>query len=135
MPIVGHKQLNRHYKDIDLDMLVHPHTGDIVKREDQSAISGAILNIIKTKRGERVMDPDFGSNVYHSLFEPMSTITRITLEAQIENAINEQEPRATLQEVKVSADPDANGYNVTIIYIPLNENKIVELEFFLNRLR
>jgi phage baseplate assembly protein W len=135
MPQPIRTQINRKYSDIDLDMLVHPHTNDVVGRYDHSAINGSIMNIIKTKKGERVFNPDFGSTVYNSLFQPMSSTTRITLEAQIENAINTQEPRADLQSVTVKAVPDENRYAVWIVYVPINEQEIVELDFFLDRLR
>jgi phage baseplate assembly protein W len=110
-------------------------TNDIVGRSDVDAINGSVINIIKTQRGERVFQSEFGSTIYHSLFEPMITETRVILEAAIEEAINLHEPRIELQEVKVTPDPDRNGYEVTIVYFPINEGSPVELDFFLNRLR
>ncbi|MBC8549447.1 MAG: GPW/gp25 family protein [Candidatus Brocadiales bacterium] len=135
MPAPINKKINRRYTDIDMDLLVHPHTNDIVGRYDTSAINGALQNIVKTKKGERVFNPDFGSHVYKSLFEPMSSVTRITLEAQIENAVTTQEPRINLQQVSVKANADQNRYEVSIFYTPINETEIVQLDFFLNRLR
>ena len=125
----------RKYRDIDLDFIVHPMTNDIVGRSDVDAINGSVINIIKTQRGERVFQSEFGSTIYHSLFEPMITETRVILEAAIEEAINLHEPRIELQGVKVTPDPDRNGYEVTIVYFPINEGSPVELDFFLNRLR
>jgi len=125
----------RKYRDIDLDFIVHPMTNDIVGRSDVDAINGSVINIIKTQRGERVFQSEFGSTIYHSLFEPMITETRVILEAAIEEAINLHEPRIELQGVKVTPDPDRNGYEVTIVYVPINEGTPVELDFFLNRLR
>ena len=125
----------RKYRDLDLDFLVHPMTNDIVGRADVDAINGSVINIIKTQRGERVFQSEFGSTIYHSLFEPMQTETRVILEGAIEEAINTFEPRIELQGVKCTPDPDRNGYAVTIVYFPINEGSPVELDFFLNRLR
>jgi len=116
-------------------MIVHPLTHDIVGREDINAINGAVMNIIKTKKGERLFNPQFGSTIYNSLFEPMSIATRVAIEVQIENALQTQEPRITLRNVTVKADPDRNGYDVFIVYNPVNESQLVELDFFLERLR
>jgi phage baseplate assembly protein W len=127
--------INRRYKDIDLDMIVHPHTDDIVGRYDDEALTGSILNIIKTRKGERVFNPDFGSNVYHSLFEPMTSTCRITLEAQIENALHQWEPRIVLNFVNITAEEERNAYNVSIGYTPVSGGAMREIEFFLNRLR
>lgn len=132
------KTVSKHierYKDIDLDFIVHPHTNDIVTRTNEQAISGSIINIIKTMKGERVFQPNFGSTIYNSLFEPMSTQTRVNLEAQIETAIRMHEPRAIVKAIEVQADPDMNRYNVSIVYEPKNSGKLAELDFFLERLR
>ena len=135
MPAPIKTQRIRKYRDLDMDFIVHPMTNDIVGRADVDAINGSIINIIKTQRGERVFRSEFGSTVYHSLFEPMITETRVILEAAIEEAINSQEHRAELVGVQCNADPDRNGYAVTIVYVPVNEGSPVELDFFLNRLR
>lgn len=135
MPAPIRTQRVRKYRDLDLDFLVHPMTNDIVGRSDVDAINGSIIHIIRTQRGERVFQSEFGSTIYHSLFEPMSTETRVLLEAAIEEAINTFEPRVDLTGVKVVADPDRNGYEVTIVYVPINEGSPVNLDFFLNRLR
>ena len=125
----------RKYRDLDLDMLVHPMTKDIVARSDVDAINGSIIRIIKTQRGERVFQSAFGSTIYHSLFEPMNIETRVVLEGAIEQAVRRFEKRCELKGVVVEADPDRNGYSVTIIYVPINEGSPVALDFFLNRLR
>ena len=135
MPQPIRTQRVRKYRDLDLDMLVHPLTNDVVGRSDVDAINGSVINIIKTQRGERVFQSRFGSTLYHSLFEPMSTETRVTLEDAIEQAIHTFEPRVNLIGVKVTADPDRNGYDVTIAYVPVNEGSPINLDFFLNRLR
>ena len=135
MPAPIHTKRLRKYRDLDLDFLVHPLTNDIVGRSDVDAINGSVINIIKTQRGERVFQSDFGSTIYHSLFEPMVTETRVILEGAIEQAINSFEPRIELQGDQVTADPDRNGYEVSIVYFPINEGSPVELDFFLNRLR
>ena len=123
------------YRDLDLDMLVHPMTKDIVTRSDVDAINGSLIRIIRTQRGERVFQSEFGSTIYSSLFEPMNIETRVVLEGAIEQAIRRFEPRCDLQGVQVEAEPDRNGYSVTIIYVPINEGSAVALDFFLNRLR
>ena len=125
----------RKYRDLDLDMLVHPMTKDIVGRSDVDAINGSIIRIIRTQRGERVFQSNFGSTIYNSLFEPMNIETRVVLEGAIEQAIRRFEKRCDLQGVVVEADPDRNGYAVTIVYVPINEGSPVALDFFLNRLR
>ena len=135
MPAPIHTKRLRKYRDLDLDMLVHPLTKDIVGRNDVDAINGSIIRIIRTQRGERVFQSSFGSTIYNSLFEPMSIETRVILEGAIEQAIRRFEKRCKLKGVEVKADPDRNGYEVTIGYVPINEGSPVTLDFFINRLR
>ena len=61
MPAPIHTKRLRKYRDLDLDMLVHPLTNDIVGRSDVDAINGSIIRIIRTQRGERVFQSAFGS--------------------------------------------------------------------------
>jgi phage baseplate assembly protein W len=135
MPAPIGLQINRRYSDLDLDMLVHPHTGDLVVRYDDSAINGSIRNIIKTRVGEKHFLPDFGSSVFNVLFEPFHPTTRIALQDQIRSTITNQEPRVELISVVVNENIRMDGYEVTIMYSPVNETKVVTLEFFLDRLR
>ena len=65
----------------------------------------------------------------------MSLETRVVLEGAIEQAIRRFEKRCILKGVQVEADPDRNGYSVSIVYVPVNEGSPVALDFFLNRLR
>jgi phage baseplate assembly protein W len=129
------REINKRYKDIDLDMIVHPHTNDIVGRYDDEALTGSILNIIKTRKGERVFQPDFGSTIYNSLFDPFCNETRVSLQTHIENALTQHEPRIVLNYVKIKAEVDMNMYNVAIAYTPVIGGGMREIEFFLNRLR
>jgi phage baseplate assembly protein W len=57
------------------------------------------------------------------------------LEAQIENALEQHEPRITLQYVNITVNEAMNRYDVTIAYVPVSGGNMVEIEFFLNRLR
>lgn len=135
MPHAIKTKINRRYQDIDLDMIIHPMTDDLVVRSNVDAINGSIMNILKTRKGERVFQPEFGSTIYSSLFEPMTAQTKIVLETQIENALIQFEPRISLIEIRVIPKYDENGYEVYISYVPNNDKVPAALEFFLKRLR
>ena len=135
MPGPIRKQINRRYKDLDLDMHVHPHTDDLIVNVDDTAINGSLMHIIKTRKGEREFNNTFGSTIYNVLFEPMHWSVTVELRTHIENTINSQEPRINLRSVDVVELTQSNGYEISITYTPINETRIVELEFFLERLR
>ena len=71
------------FKDINITFKKHPVTDDLVVSRDASAIKQAIVNLLLTNKGERVMQPDYGSDIRSFLFEPLDFGTG----AQIKNSI------------------------------------------------
>ena len=59
------------YKDINITFKKHPVTNDIVVSKDASAIKQAIVNLLLTNKGERLMNPTYGSDIRKYLFEPL----------------------------------------------------------------
>lgn len=126
---------NRVYKDIDLNFQAHPITGDISKKVGDAAIIQSMKNLLQTGKYERLLQPDIYSNLRNQLFEPIDNITSSAIENSIRNVIDKYEPRVNLVEVNVSADFDAQGYNVTIVFFIVNQANPITVELFLERLR
>lgn len=77
----------------------------------------AIMVILLTARGERLMLSDFGGQLRNFLFEPNTTATRRLLQEEIEKTLGTWEPRITVQSVSVSADAnDARAAVATVDY-------------------
>jgi uncharacterized protein len=79
-------------------------SGRIVLSEFEEDIREAIRIILLTAKGERVMRPDFGTGLHNFVFETMSVTNIGTIQAAIQNALIEWEPRIELLSVKVEAD-------------------------------
>jgi phage baseplate assembly protein W len=94
----------------------NPLNGDLIGIKNETAIARSIRNIVLTQPGEKFFNPFFGSEVKNSLFENFDDITSITIKNEIENSIQNYEPRVELIEVNVIPDYDNNTFNVTIIY-------------------
>ena len=70
------------------------------------------------------------------LFELMTPVTAAILGRQIENVIENFEPRARLVGVRTIPDFDKNSYEVTIeFYVVNTPTELVDLTIFLERLR
>jgi phage baseplate assembly protein W len=69
----------------------------------------AILIILGTNPGERIMRPDFGAGLNDFLFEPVSTATLSLVRRRVFNALTDWEPRIDLEQVRVSYDPKELG--------------------------
>ena len=95
---------------------VNPLTDDLIAIKNQSAIARSIRNLVLTAPGERFFNNDVGSRVNDLLFESIDDITASSIKSEIENTINNNEPRVKLLSTKVSANPDSNEFDVIITY-------------------
>jgi phage baseplate assembly protein W len=65
-----------------------------------------ICVILTTEPGERIERPDFGGGLAEFLFEPNNPSTHERLRERIVRALARWEPRITVEQVRVIADPD-----------------------------
>lgn len=85
--------------------------------EGEENIREAIYVILMTQLNERIMLPQFGSNMRTLLFEPNTAATRQQIAEEIKDALNVWEPRIQVQSVDVVADPnDAQAAIATLRY-------------------
>lgn len=69
----------------------------------------AILIILGTDPGERMMRPDFGAGLRAFVFEPLNPTTLEALRQRALEALVDWEPRIDVERVAASADPSAPG--------------------------
>jgi phage baseplate assembly protein W len=123
------------YGDFRTDFLPHPVSTDLAKLNNEDAVIRSIKNICLTAPYERFWNPRFGAGLSKYLFEPISYITEDLIKNAIISAIANYEPRALTYEVYVSAQPDQNAYNATIVFTVINNPSAVSFSFLLNRIR
>lgn len=118
------------YKDINFELTEDPVNGIDPKTDDQ-AVTQSIKNILFTEKGEIPFDPLFGSGVRKLLFEKMSPITEMLLSEEIENALNNFEPRIEINNIKLTPNYSHNKYEVYIDYtiIYLDQEEFIKLDF------
>ena len=124
------------FKDLSVTFKKHPVTDDLVTVKDNAAISQAIVNLLLTNKGERLFQPELGSGIYGTLFEPLDYGTAGLIRAEIVDTIGRYEPRINVNNVIVIPDFDGNGYTVELSYIVRGrEDRPINIEFFLERTR
>ena len=103
-------------------------TGDVKKCVNLEALENAIENILLTRRGERVMRPNFGSMLEYFLMEPINKATAHKIGLEILDVLSKQESRIKVDKVEVIADHELGGYQVRInaVVKELNMPYIVE---------
>tara|TARA_B100000287_G_C20607178_1_gene770533 strand:- start:800 stop:1195 length:396 start_codon:yes stop_codon:yes gene_type:complete len=105
------------FSDIDLSLTANPVTGDIAELENEKAVGQSIRNILATGKYERLFRPDLGADLKSLLFEPMNPLTEQRMRTQIELAIANQEPRVSVEEIRITADYDKNAYDLFLVCI------------------
>jgi hypothetical protein len=79
--------------------------GQIALVEGANEIEQAILIILNTSPGQRVMRPEFGCRLQELVFAPNNSLTAGLAERYVREALGRWEPRIDLEEVLVSPDP------------------------------
>ena len=62
---------NLSFRDVNITFKKHPVTDDVVVSKDNAAIKQSIVNLVLTNKGERLFNPDYGSDIRSFLFEPL----------------------------------------------------------------
>ena len=123
------------FKDLNLGFQQNTATKDIQKMKDIEAVKRSVRNLINTNHYEKPFHPEIGSNLRAMLFELMSPQMNHLISKQIENLINNYEPRCNLVQVFTQPRIDRNGYSVQISFRVQNHPDEVIVESFLERLR
>ena len=124
------------FKDININFKKHPVTNDLVVSKDASAIKQSIVNLLMTNKGERVYQPEYGSDLRRFLFEPMDFATAASIQSNIVSTIKKFEPRIGVLSLVATPNFDENGFDVEMTYeIRGTDNPPVNVDFFLARTR
>ena len=109
-------RISRKFKDISLSFVRNPVTNDILAITDADAIKKSVVNLVRTRTGERFYNTLLGSKVEDSMFELQSPETAINLELDIKTLLSNYEPRISVQTVQVTYPEDSNDLNIRISY-------------------
>jgi phage baseplate assembly protein W len=113
MPV---ERVSQSFKDISASFKVNPLSYDIIAIKNETAISRSVRNLVLTLQGERFFQSNLGCSVSRSLFENITDSTASTIQSEIENTLNNYEPRISLIAVEVNPNYDENAYDVVIRY-------------------
>ena len=83
--------------------------GTVSLSQFEDDIREAILIILGTAKGERVMRPDFGCGIHDLVFAPINTATITLVKNSVREALTVYEPRIELIKVEVLSDRADEG--------------------------
>jgi len=137
MPIYT-KELSTHtrgWADLDLDFTAHPVTKDIVRKTNVEAVKRSVRNLIRTNMYEKHFHPEVDGGVTRHLFGLSTPHMKHDIELAVRNCLKNFESRVVVNDVRVSGDLNANGFNVSIFFTVINSPEPVEVRLFLERIR
>jgi phage baseplate assembly protein W len=109
-------RLSRRFQDISLSFVRNPVTNDILTITNTDAIKKSVVNLVRTRVGERFFNSLIGSQVEDSMFELQSPEVAYSLELNITTLLKNFEPRISLSSVSITFPDESNEMNVRIAY-------------------
>lgn len=94
---------------------VEKATGKMMTVSLEEDIRQAIPIILMTRKGERVMRPDFGCNIYDYAFDTTDYTTLVQMENAVRDALIRWEPRIT--DIKVQVDDSQKQEGMLLVKI------------------
>ena len=123
------------YSDFHKDMTQSPINFDLARKVDEEAVKESIRNLILTDRGERLFQPDIGSDIRKMLFENMNSATVEVIKNLVRTTIRNYEPRANLIGVDVLTTIDSLQVDIIITFNIINRIEPIVFTVTLDRVR
>lgn len=84
--------------------------------QTKDQVKANLINYILTNKGERVFNPNFGSNLRELLFENIENNTLEILRQRIQNDISTYFPFILVQKIELNGRPDENSIDFKLSY-------------------
>lgn len=114
------------FRDFDLSFRKNPITKDVNTLTNENAIKEAVKNIVRYNFYEKPFLPNFGGNTIAMLFELYEAGSASAIEAQIQNCVNNYEPRVVCYDVEAAFNEDLNELGITIRYLMVGLPNVID---------
>lgn len=95
---------------------------------DLECIKRDVLNHMKIRKGEKLMQPNFGTIIHDALYEPLTSQLKEALVNDI-NAVFDYDSRIKADRIDVEEFENGLKINVTAVYTPYNVSEQLEFRF------
>lgn len=134
--LTGTKKQLEFFSDFNNNFNKTPFGNQLARLVNENAVEQSLRNLIKTNIGERLFQPQIGSDVYASLFENNMPENLTTLELFIKTTIRNNEPRVILNNITVTSDSvDEHTMTIKLEYSLINNPEELTLDIILKRVR
>lgn len=92
-----------------------------------------LINRLSVRKGERVENPEFGTIIYDTLFEPFTTAIKDQIIEDITDNLN-ADPRFSTSDITVTQADHGIAVQASITYLPLDITEKLRFNFDQNTL-
>ena len=119
------------YKDLGLDFTPHPVSGDVRPITNETAIKRSLTNLIRTRKGTRPFNPEYGCNISDYLFGYQPGFSEYEMRKAILDSIKNHESRVSVNQVNVTFEE--HDVIIDVSYVIRNINQFATLTTTLTR--
>tara|TARA_B100000902_G_scaffold320880_1_gene313644 strand:+ start:352 stop:753 length:402 start_codon:yes stop_codon:yes gene_type:complete len=116
------ERVSKGFKDISMSFQINPLSNDLIALKNANAIARSVRNIIFTLPGEKMFNPEFGTNITNSLFELLDSTSASVIQDQIKYSLETYEPRINILDIIVTPNFSNVSYDVEITYNIIGED-------------
>ena len=86
-------------------------------------IKSQVLHVIFTPKGQKLRDPEFGTDIIRYIYSPSDYLTFNGIKNEISEKINKYVPSVTFRDISIYDSEDDNGIVVMVEYSVAKGNK------------
>lgn len=101
--------INYPFKDSDKGFFLD------LNSDDNSAIKADLMHLILTRKGQRLYNPDFGTDLLRYIFEPNDGFTLSEIKTEIITVVKKYLPKLQINEITV--DPSTDSEYAAVVRI------------------
>ena len=103
-------------------------TNNTFKLNDIDLVKQDLINHFYIRKGEKLMNPDFGTVIWDLLFEPFTEEVKQLITKDVEQIIN-YDPRIAINGVVIDSTDMGIRIEADITYLPFNINERMTFDF------
>ncbi len=96
---------------------------------DGPAIKADLLHLILTRKGQRLYNPDFGTDLLKFIFEPNDSLTLNGITQEIKTVVSKFLPKLKINEISVNESPESEYAAVVRIDYIITDDVFETVDF------
>jgi phage baseplate assembly protein W len=93
-----------------------------LSQSDSDAIKSDLMHLVLTRKGQRLYNPDFGTDLLKFIFEPNDSLTLAGIKTEMTTVIKKYLPKLHIDEISVVESPESEYAAVVTIKYTITDD-------------